>query len=192
MPLTRRSAIRRNVLLASAALLAALGGGVVMRSRVAKASAPRSYRQIRWPDLVPAEWDQYKRMREFRVDRLRDADPRAQQLLADMRAAWDAAPLVASLDGAQVQIAGFVVPLEVDPRGLTEMLLVPYEGACIHTPPPPANQIIHVILEAAVKGLRLMDNVQVQGVIEARRETTFRAVAGYAITSASVHKRQPA
>lgn len=44
----------------------------------------------------------------------------------------------------QVRIPGYVIPLEIDGMDVTEFLLVPYAGACIHTPPPPANQIIHV------------------------------------------------
>jgi hypothetical protein len=121
--------------------------------RAPRAQAEMTYRQIRWPDLVPANWDQFKRMRELKIDGLRDADPRAQRLLADMRTAWDAAPTVIALDGKQVQIAGYVVPLEGDTRGLTEILLVPYEGACIHTPPPPANQIVHVTLDQHQPGI---------------------------------------
>ena len=29
-------------------------------------------------------------------------------------------------------------------KKVTEFLLVPWVGACIHTPPPPPNQIVHV------------------------------------------------
>jgi uncharacterized protein len=36
-----------------------------------------------------------------------------------------------------------VLPLEFSDTLLKEFLLVPYYGACIHTPPPPANQIIY-------------------------------------------------
>ena len=37
-----------------------------------------------------------------------------------------------------------VLPLEITGRKVTEFLLVPWVGACIHTPPPPPNQIVHV------------------------------------------------
>ncbi|WP_425045388.1 DUF3299 domain-containing protein [Primorskyibacter sp. S87] len=47
-------------------------------------------------------------------------------------------------DGAEIKIPGYMLPLEFDGSQITEFLLVPYVGACIHTPPPPANQIIHV------------------------------------------------
>jgi hypothetical protein len=48
------------------------------------------------------------------------------------------------LQGKQVSIPGFMVPLEDDDNAVTEFLLVPYAGACIHTPPPPPNQIVYV------------------------------------------------
>ena len=54
------------------------------------------------------------------------------------------------LDGQTVRIAGFMVPLEDASERVTEFLLVPYPGACIHTPAPPANQIIHVKLAPGV------------------------------------------
>ena len=51
------------------------------------------------------------------------------------------------LDGALVRMPGYALPLEFDGTGVTEFLLVPYVGACIHTPPPPANQVVVVRLE---------------------------------------------
>jgi hypothetical protein len=52
---------------------------------------------------------------------------------------------VPTMDGAVGKIPGYVVPLSFDDRGrITEMFLVPYFGACIHMPPPPPNQIIHI------------------------------------------------
>ncbi|MGS2722556.1 DUF3299 domain-containing protein [Porticoccus sp. GXU_MW_L64] len=49
------------------------------------------------------------------------------------------------LDGQLIRVPGFMVPIELDgPKNVTEFFLVPYFGACIHEPPPPPNQIIHV------------------------------------------------
>lgn len=53
--------------------------------------------------------------------------------------------VVKELDGARVRIPGFVLPFEYTEAGMvTEFLLVPYFGACIHTPPPPPNQLVYV------------------------------------------------
>lgn len=48
------------------------------------------------------------------------------------------------LVGTSVRLPGYVVPLEFEDGKVIEFLLVPTAGACIHTPPPPANQIVHV------------------------------------------------
>jgi hypothetical protein len=50
----------------------------------------------------------------------------------------------AQLDGQRVRMPGYLLPLEFNGRKVNEFLLVPYVGACIHTPPPPPNQIVHV------------------------------------------------
>jgi len=54
-----------------------------------------------------------------------------------------------ALDGKPIRIPGYLLPLEFDGDKVTEFLLVPYVGACIHTPPPPPNQIVHVKNEEA-------------------------------------------
>lgn len=51
------------------------------------------------------------------------------------------------LDGRDVRIAGYALPLEMTGDGVTEFLLVPYVGACIHVPPPPPNQIVYATLD---------------------------------------------
>lgn len=53
---------------------------------------------------------------------------------------------VRQLQGKRVSIPGFMVPLEDDAQQVTEFLLVPYAGACIHVPPPPPNQMVYVTL----------------------------------------------
>ncbi len=52
------------------------------------------------------------------------------------------------LDGKPIRMPGYLLPLELDGKRVTEFLLVPYVGACIHTPPPPPNQIVHVRSES--------------------------------------------
>lgn len=55
-----------------------------------------------------------------------------------------APPALAALEGKRVVIAAFIVPLEDDMQRADEFLLVPYFGACVHTPPPPPNQMVYV------------------------------------------------
>ena len=54
-----------------------------------------------------------------------------------------------NLNGKSIRIPGYLLPLEFDGDKVTEFFLVPYVGACIHTPPPPPNQIVHVKTEDA-------------------------------------------
>jgi hypothetical protein len=49
-----------------------------------------------------------------------------------------------ALDGKTIRLPGYLLPLEFSGKRVTEFLLVPWVGACIHTPPPPPNQIVHV------------------------------------------------
>ncbi|MGR5061932.1 DUF3299 domain-containing protein [Photobacterium sp. DNB22_13_2] len=67
-----------------------------------------------------------------------------------------------------VKLAGFVVPLEWNDYAVTEFLLVPYFGACIHMPPPPANQMVHVKYPQGVENLLLRDAIWLEGTLEAQ------------------------
>jgi len=71
--------------------------------------------------------------------------------------------VVPSLDGARVRIAGYVLPIEFEGDKVTEFLLVPYVGACIHVPPPPANQIVHVSIKGGFETSGLFAPVRVDG-----------------------------
>jgi hypothetical protein len=56
-----------------------------------------------------------------------------------------------ALDGADIKMAGFMVPFEDSQREVTEFLLVGVAGACVHVPPPPPNQIVLVQMPAGKK-----------------------------------------
>ena len=72
------------------------------------------------------------------------------------------------LDGRDIRIPGYVLPLEFDGTNVTEFLLVPYAGACIHTPPPPPNQIIHVKADQGFAADDLFTPVWVSGALKAQ------------------------
>ena len=76
-----------------------------------------------------------------------------------------AGAVVEELDGAPVKMPGYLLPLEFSGQKVTEFLLVPWVGACIHTPPPPPNQIVHVILDEnnAFKSRSIYEPVWVAG-----------------------------
>ena len=72
------------------------------------------------------------------------------------------------------RVPGYMVPLEDNLEEVTEFLLVPYPGACIHVPPPPPNQIVHVIMEGNKKAqVRLwMEAVWVEGTLRLAEAST--------------------
>ena len=75
---------------------------------------------------------------------------------------------VRALDGKMVRIPGYALPLEHAGTGVTEMLLVPYVGACIHVPPPPANQTLYVKLNQSYKADNLYEPVWITGRMKVR------------------------
>ncbi|MHA7684826.1 DUF3299 domain-containing protein [Cupriavidus sp. PET2-C1] len=143
-------------------------------------------REIGWQALLPKGWDPLAPFKGLRLDELEDADPRAQIALYKARQYWKHAPVEPSLDGAAVRIAGFVVSLDGEGEAIREFLLVPYFGACIHVPPPPANQVIHVRTDKPLAGLRSMDTVWISGAMRVERADTMMGYAGYAMPAASV------
>lgn len=73
-------------------------------------------------------------------------------------------------DGERVSIAGYLLPLDFDPAGTTEFLLVPYFGACIHEPPPPPNQVIYIKSSAPYAPKAVFDAVMVTGTMRVQSE----------------------
>ena len=93
--------------------------------------------------------------------------------------------IIKDLNGRDVRIPGFVVPVEFDEEIITEFFLVPYFGACIHSPPPPPNQIIYV---QAAKGLKLetlYDPFWISGKLSTTLVENFMATAAYSLEMAS-------
>ncbi len=77
-----------------------------------------------------------------------------------------------SLDGKLVQLPGYALPLDLAEQGMTEFLLVPFVGACIHVPPPPPNQIVLAQLKSAYQVKELYDPVLITGHLRAQPAST--------------------
>ncbi len=84
-------------------------------------------------------------IRESLVDQGLDPDWLFEQrkIVMNQRrlAAHEANP---DLLGKTVRLPGYLLPLDIVDQKAIEFLLVPTVGACIHTPPPPANQMVFV------------------------------------------------
>lgn len=157
----------------------ALGQRLPLDPPAKAAAPPGSFRETSWEELIPADWDPGAPLRKLDLATLSDSDPRAQEAMASLQASWDNAPVAPAMNGAAIRIAGFIVPLERDGDAVSELLLVPYFGACVHVPPPPANQIIHVLLDPPLEGARTMDTLWVSGILETRRSPTSLGTSAY-------------
>ncbi|MCE8519002.1 DUF3299 domain-containing protein [Ruegeria pomeroyi] len=95
------------------------------------------------------------------------------------------------LVGMSVRLPGYVLPLEFKDRKVVEFLLVPTVGACIHTPPPPANQIVHVVYPKGIEVKGLFTPVWITGTMVAQSSVqTVGYVDGQAPVSVS-YSMQP-
>nr|WP_100753399.1 DUF3299 domain-containing protein [Vibrio salilacus] len=90
------------------------------------------------------------------------------------------------LNGSKIKIPGFVIPLEGDENNVTEFLLVPYFGACIHVPPPPPNQIIYVRFPKGAPVQQLWDVIYVIGTLKTETVSHELAETGYVIEGTEI------
>ncbi len=135
---------------------------------------------IDWSMLTPPKWDAMSSLKGTDLSKLQDSDPKAVELLKNVREQWNNAPVVKSWDGHAVSIKGYIAPLDGDATHIKEFLLVPYFGACIHSPPPPSNQIIHVRIKGLAIPFTNWDSfVTVSGVLQVKASSTGLGDAGY-------------
>lgn len=145
------------------------------------------YTEMEWETLMPPDWNPAEDFADLNLDELDDDDPRAEEAMKKLRKMWDEAPMNPGLQGKTVSISGFVAPLDFTDRAeLKEFLLVPYFGACIHLPPPPANQIIHVTLEKPRRGIRTMDDVTVYGKLAIETHESEMGRSGYSMKADAI------
>ena len=95
---------------------------------------------------------------------------------------------LAALEGKLVKVPGFTVPLEDFASSATEFLLVPYVGACIHTPPPPPNQLVYIQMDEGKRAK--MDGwnpVWVEGVLSIEMTESVYGYVGFTISGHRVY-----
>jgi len=88
--------------------------------------------------------------------------------------------VVESLNGEKIRIPGYIVPLDFSAKSEhEEFLLVPYFGACLHTPPPPPNQIIYVKANPPAKIPNINDPVWLEGTMKTGKFTSELGNSAY-------------
>ncbi|MEY4253891.1 MAG: hypothetical protein RLZZ566_1361 [Pseudomonadota bacterium] len=167
-------------------MLAALAGAGLSRAET------EIYKTIDWNDLMPDPWvkEMTKDMAAMsKLSYLQDSSDEATKAMSAIRKKLDEAPIVKTQVNKKVRIPGYAVPLDAERSDKREFLLVPYFGACIHTPPPPANQIVLVRPTAQSKIKKMpesMDVLWVEGELKEGRVSTGQGVSGYLLEAVSV------
>jgi len=150
-----------------------------------KRARAAGYEDILWENLLPDGWSADKMLESLNLSGLDDNDSKAKEMLVKIRQMWDSAPANAKLDNKRVRIPGFVVPLDGEREKTREFLLVPYFGACIHAPAPPANQVIHVKVKPGTT-VKVSPAAWITGTIRTVRSDTKLAMTGYEMTADNV------
>jgi len=145
-------------------------------------------RELTWSEMVPPDAPVATQPPAPMHDISQLADALAAESAPAAKQQSPAAPVVQALDGQQVKLPGYIVPLEVSEEGrVTEFLLVPYFGACIHVPPPPSNQIVHVKSELGVLMDALYQPFWVEGPLQVKNSSSELADAGYQMDAEKIY-----
>jgi uncharacterized protein len=184
---------RTATFLLVAAICLGVPGARMAEAGEAKASNS-TVQTLDWKDLIPPGYDPRELLRQYSKDvaTLKDNDPRAEQIAEALRKAWESAPVVESLNNKIVRLSGFLVTLEGDGQAVSEFLLVPFFGACIHVPPPPSNQIVLVRTpNKPFKVKQIFDTVMVTGRLRTEATRNDLASASYVIEATHIEPHTP-
>jgi hypothetical protein len=138
--------------------------------------APGEVTELTWADLVPEGEGAYQPMFEGMVWH-GSATSAEQPASSGFRSEWN---------DRIVSLAGYVVPLEFTGTGVSEFILVPFVGACIHVPPPPANQLVLVSCDRPYENDKLFEPVRVTGQFGVAATSTGLAEIAYALLADKV------
>ena len=141
-------------------------------------------RELDWPALIPEGAPVIPPQLTPLHDLSQISDALSAEAAPAARQQAPNAPVVKALDGQQVKIPGYIVPLEVSDEGrTTEFLLVPYYGACIHVPPPPPNQIVLVRYGNGFALQDLYAPVWIEGTLHTEKVSNDLASASYTFSA---------
>jgi hypothetical protein len=164
---------------------------ILLLSLTLPVQAAEKVRELTWMEMVP-EGAQFQPEPPAPVHDLSQlADTLAMELGSPGPQQSPAEPVVEALDGQLVRLPGYIVPLDVTESGkVPEFLFVPYFGACIHVPPPPSNQIVHVHFGEGVLLDSLYQPFWIEGPLRTQSRSSELAEAGYSMHALSVYPYQ--
>ena len=159
-----RKRVNRRTLLAGISACALMPRGVLARE----------YIELNWSDLVPEGETIMPPMLQGLIDHDDSNLMRQQPPSSGLRTDWN---------GQIVRLPGFIVPIDYTGAGVTAFILVPFVGACVHVPPPPANQLVFVTTQEPYESSGLFEAVNVIGMFGTASMTTQLAEIGYALSA---------
>lgn len=149
--------------------------------------------EIDWDELVPEAYrgDAIITKYKDQLDKFEDGDtfnPEADALYQKITEEMNNAPVNEAINNKRIKLPGFIAPLNHHNGLITEFLLVPYFGACIHVPPPPINQTV-LVKTAANQGIKTEDSFGafwVSGHIRIEGKKMNIGESGYSIKDATI------
>lgn len=142
------------------------------------------YEEIVWEDLMPeGEEERLQEMYAIQMQELANGGGLVQEgSAADQAVQIGTFNVVDDLDGVKIKLPGYTVPFDFSPNAeITEFLLVPYYGACLHAPPPPPNQTIYVKASKPMKIGELDRAVWVRGTLKTEQQSSDLADTAYTL-----------
>ena len=136
---------------------------------------------LRWPDLVPEGQIVLPPMLQDLIDHDQPPLSSQQPPSSGVRTDWN---------GQIVRLPGFIVPIDYSGSGVTAFILVPFVGACVHVPPPPANQLVFVTTQTPYESAGLFEPVSVTGMFGVSEISTHLADVGYTMAADRIETHQ--
>jgi len=106
------------------------------------------YLRMSLPEEKTPEYEEFYNEVDQALPKLAKAGIDVDEIIADRK--YRSSALNSELDGKLVRLPGYLLPLDLSGNAVTDFLVVPYVGACIHVPPPPPNQIVYALSETPV------------------------------------------
>jgi len=169
-----------SMALASFCLSACSDNGALPAGSGAQQASTLEARKLTWEALIPeGEEARLLELYKAQIAEARDIEEGGTRDIAVQIGSYNT---VDALEGQRVRLPGYTVPFEygVDAE-ISEFLLVPYYGACLHAPPPPPNQTIYVTTTKPIKLADLAQAVWIEGTLRISKAETELADAAYTI-----------
>ena len=151
--------------------------GATAATLVPNVSLSEEFIDLDWEDLLPEGQTTVPNDLRALLPHDESALPSSQPASTGVRTDWN---------GRIVRLPGFIVPIDFDGTAVSAFILVPFVGACVHVPPPPANQLVFVTTETPYDSKGLYEPVNVTGMFGTASMTTQLAQIAYALSAENI------